>query len=190
VEFRGRPLVAHALAILSGAGLDVSIAGSRADLRGYAPVIEDAEPGQGPLGGICAALACTPARWAVFLPVDEPLVPSSLVRFLLNRARVAGSAITLASVGGFAQTFPAVLDRAMLPVLEAELLAGRRGCFSAFQAGAAAPGQPMNVVVVEALAQGGDVIHPEGLPASSWFFNINSSDDLRQAEANFPGFIA
>ena len=48
----------------------------------------------------------------------------------------------------------------------------------------------MNVVAVEGFAQAGEVIHPDGLPASSWFFNINSVDDLCQAEAYFPGFIA
>ena len=30
----------------------------------------------------------------------------------------------------------------------------------------------------------------EGLPAASWFLNINSADDLRRAEAHFQSFIA
>ena len=190
LEFRGGPLVAHALGILSGAGLGASIAGSRAPLESYAPVVADTEPGQGPLGGICAALASTEARWAVVLPVDLPLLPSSLVRFLLDRARVTGGAITLTSVTGFVQTFPAVLDRAILPGLQSELKAGRRGCFSAYQAAAAGLGQALDVVAAELLAQGGQVVHPYGLPAASWFLNINSADDLRRAEAHLPGFIA
>jgi molybdopterin-guanine dinucleotide biosynthesis protein A len=190
LAFRGRPLVVHALKILTGAGLSVSIAGSRADLRAYAPVVEDAGPGLGPLGGICPALASTVARWAVFLPVDLPLLPAALVRFLLKHARMSGCAITLTSVAGFVQTFPAVLDRAVLPGLEAELEAGRRGCFSAFQAAANGLGQTVNVVSAELLAEGGQVTHPEGLPAASWFSNINSAEDLRRAEEHFPGFIA
>jgi len=188
--FRGRPLVAHALEILSGAGLDSSIAGARVALGGYAPVVEDAEPGLGPLGGIATALASTAARWAIFLAVDLPLLPSSLVRFLLTDAQTNGSAVTLVSLAGFVQTFPVVLDRAVLPGLRAELSAGRRGCFSAFQAAAGGLGQALNVVDAEQLAQGGQVAHPDGLPAASWFSNINSAENLRQAEAHFPGFIA
>jgi molybdopterin-guanine dinucleotide biosynthesis protein A len=188
--FRGQPLVAHALDILRGARLDVSIAGSRADLRAYAPVVEDAESGLGPLGGICSALATTAARWAVFLPVDLPLVPSLLVRSLLNHARATGNAINLTSLAGFVQTFPAVLDVAVLPGLKAELEAGRRGCFSAFQAAANGLGQPMSVVAAESLVQDGQVTHPEGRPLASWFSNINSREDLRRAEAHFPGFFA
>jgi len=188
--FRGRPLVAHALDILGGAGLPTSIAGSRVPLEGFAPVIGDAEPGLGPLGGICTALATSAVRLAVFLPVDLPLLPSSLVRFLLAHAQATGSLVTLASLGGFVQTFPAVLDTAALPGLEAELAAGRRGCFSAFQAAAAGLRRPLTVVDVELLAQTGQVTHPGGLPAAIWFSNINSADDLRQAEAQFPGFIA
>jgi molybdopterin-guanine dinucleotide biosynthesis protein A len=188
--FRGQPLVVHALRVLRGASLDVSIAGSRADLRAYAPVVEDAEPGLGPLGGICSALASTEARWAVFLPVDLPLVPSSLLRFLLKHARVTGIAINLTSVAGFAQTFPAVLDRAVLQGLKAELEAGRRGCFSAFQAAANGLGQPVSVLAAESLVQDGQLTHPAGLPLASWFSNINSKEELRQAEAHFPGFFA
>lgn len=188
--FRGQPLVVHALEILRGAGLDVSIAGSRADLRVYAPLVEDAEPGLGPLGGICSALASTAARWAVFLPVDLPLLPSPLIRFLLNHARVTGSAITLASVSGFVQTFPAVLGIDVLPGLQTELREQRRGCFSAFQAAAKNLGQPLSVIAAEPLAEAAQVTHPDKLPVPGWFSNINSAEDLRRAEAHFPGFFA
>jgi hypothetical protein len=51
--FAGRPLVAHALSILRQAGLPASIAGARpsarTSLEAFAPVVEDPEPGLGPL---------------------------------------------------------------------------------------------------------------------------------------------
>jgi molybdopterin-guanine dinucleotide biosynthesis protein A len=184
IEFRGQPLVLHALGVLRGAGLVASIAGSRLPLNSFAPVVEDSKPGLGPLAGICAALASTAARWAVFVPVDLPMLPASLVRFLLNHARMSGRAVTLASVAGFAQTFPAVLDRAVLPGLQSELDAGRGGCFAAFQAAAAGLGQPAGVVAAELLVQAGQVAHPAGLPAARWFFNVNSAGDLRRAHAH------
>ena len=137
VELAGWPLVAHAVGILRQAGLTASVAGSRSPLAAFAPVVEDSKADLGPLGGICAPLASTSARWVVFLPIDLPLLPASLVAYLLDRARTTDKAVTLCSVNGFAQTFPAVVDRATLPALEAELSAGRRGCFAAFQASAA-----------------------------------------------------
>jgi molybdopterin-guanine dinucleotide biosynthesis protein A len=189
IEFRGRPLVGHALGILREAGLAASIAGARSALGAYAPVVEDSNPGLGPLGGICTALASTAARWVVFLPVDLPMLPAPMVGCLLSQARDKEMAITITSVTGFAQTFPAVLDRAVLPCLLSELEAGRRGCYSAFQAAAARLGQPVHVVFADLLAEGGQVVHPEGLAAADWFFNINSAQDLRRAEADWPGSV-
>jgi molybdopterin-guanine dinucleotide biosynthesis protein A len=182
VRFAGQPLVEHALSILRQAGLTASLAGGTSSLANFAPVVEDTKAGLGPLGGICAALRSTSARWAVFLPVDLPLLPASLVGFLLDHARITGRAITLCSVNGFAQTFPAVVDQAALSALETELASGRAGCFSAFQAAAASLGQPVTVLAVESLVQAGQVAHPDGMPAARWFLNVNAPADLRFAK--------
>jgi molybdenum cofactor guanylyltransferase len=187
LEFGGRPLVAHALDIFQEAGITAMIAGAassaRASLEAFAPVIEDASPGLGPLSGICAALSVTSARHALFLPVDLPLLPASLLVYLLRSARITSSAVTVCSVSGFAQTFPAVLDRAALPALQNELGSQRYGCFSAFQAAAAALGQSVSSIAVELLTQTGDVFNPLGLPPIHWFINLNTPDDLARAEA-------
>jgi molybdopterin-guanine dinucleotide biosynthesis protein A len=183
VLFGGKPLVAHALCILQQADLTASLAGGDSRLAVFAPIVADGEPGRGPLGGICAALASTSKRWAVFLPVDSPLLPASLISFLLDHARITGRAVTLCSVNGFGQTFPALVDRAVLPALEIELAAGRAGCFSAFQAAAAGLGQPVSILPVEILVQAGHIAHPEALPATRWFLNVNSPADPRRAEA-------
>jgi molybdopterin-guanine dinucleotide biosynthesis protein A len=197
----GRPLVAHALSILEQAGLPASIAGvpsggwlekpesagwiagAHANFASYAPVVEDAEPGLGPLAGVSAALDSTSARYAVFLTVDQPLLPPSLLVFLLHHARITGRAVTVPTVNGFTQTFPAVLDRSVLPALQAELSAQRGGCFAAFQAAAASLDQPISAVRVEFLAQSGQIIHALGLPPALWFLNLNSPQDLERAEA-------
>jgi molybdopterin-guanine dinucleotide biosynthesis protein A len=195
VRFAGRPLVERALEILRAAGLETRIAGARSalassEMAGLATVIEDELPGRGPLGGICSALASTQARWAVFLPVDLPLIPATLIEFLLDHARITGRAVTLASVSGFGQSFPAVVDRAVLPALGRELEAGRAGCFAGFQAASAQLNQPVMVVAVEMLVQTGRVGHPGGLPPECWFLNVNRPVDLCRAEACFTGRIA
>ena len=185
--FAGRPLIAHALFTLREAGLPASIAGAapptRTSLAAYAPVVDDAQPGLGPLSGICAALGATSARFAVFLPVDLPLLPPSLIATLLRRARISGHAVTVTLVNGFTQTFPAVISRAVLPALQSQLHSGQRGCFSGFQAAAASQGQPIASVAVELLAQSGQVTHPLGLPPVRWFLNVNTPQDLHRAEA-------
>jgi molybdopterin-guanine dinucleotide biosynthesis protein A len=183
VQFAGRPLVEHALAVLRNAGLIASVAGAHSPLAAFAPVVEDSEVDRGPLGGVCAALGSTGARRAVFLPVDLPLLPSSLVDCLMRHAEIADRAVTLPSVNGFAQTFPAVVDGVILPVLEAELAAGRGGCFSAFEAAAGALGQSVSVVAIEFLVQSGQAVHLDFLPTAFWFQNINTEADLRRAEA-------
>jgi len=186
----GKPLIAHALGILRQAGIPASIAGARSPLAAFAPVIEEATPDQGPLGGICAALASSSARWAVFLPVDLPQLPAALVVFLLNHARTTGCPVTLVSVEGIAQTFPAVLDRALLPLLQAELEAGRRGCFSAFQTAATSLAQPIADLPVESLIQSCQVAHPDALPPARWFLNVNAPADLIEAKKRHSAPIA
>lgn len=197
LQFAGRPLIEHALSILRQAHLPASIAGipqsgsaapGRTGVAGssmaeFAPTVEDAEPGLGPLAGICAAIASTPARYVVFLPVDLPLLPASLLTFLLSHAAITGRAVTVPALSGFTQTFPAVLNRDVLPVLKQALDAGRGGCFSAFQAAAASAGQSISSVAVELLAQSGHVAHPDGLPPVLWFLNLNTPRDLERAEA-------
>jgi molybdopterin-guanine dinucleotide biosynthesis protein A len=187
LEFAGRPLVAHALSIFEEAGIPAMIAGAASPaLKSFpifVPIVEDASPGLGPLSGICNALSIISARYAVFLPIDLPLLPPSLLVYLLRHARITGSVVTVPSVSGFTQTFPAVLDRAALPALQNELDSQRYGCFSAFQSVAAALGQSVTSVAVELLAQTGEVSDSLGLPPIHWFLNLNTPDDLERAEA-------
>lgn len=177
----GRPLVEHALGVLREAGLDASIAGARSALASFAPVLEDLEPDRGPLSGICAALNATSARWGVFLPVDVPFVPVSLVNYLLRHARLADAVATLCSVNGLVETFPVAVNRAALPILRRELESGRGGCIAGFRAAAARLNRPVHVLPVELLVQAGQVLHPGRWPAVRWFLNLNTPEDLRRA---------
>jgi molybdopterin-guanine dinucleotide biosynthesis protein A len=181
IELNGQPLVVHALDILRRADLPVTIAGARCDLSRYAPLLDDA--GLGPLGGICVALASTSAEYAAFLPVDMPLLPSSLISVLVEYARSTHSAVTVPSVNGFTQTFPCVLRRAALLALESEFKVGNNGCFSAFRAAAAHLKKPFTVLAVENLVQAGQFEVPHDLPAAFWFLNVNTPADLDRARS-------
>lgn len=187
LEFRGQPLISRAIGILRAAGLPVVIAGSRAEARArlesFAPVVSDSEAGLGPLAGICAALAATTAAYAVFLPVDIPLLPSSLIGYLVHYARITEAAITLASVNGVPQTFPAVVSRVTYPTLQEELRCGRLRCSAAFQAAATQAGQSISSLAAEVLVQSGKVSHPQARPARFWFLNLNAEVDVRRASS-------
>ncbi len=185
VPFAGQPLIVRALATLRCAGFNPAIAGARTSLESYAPVIHDlaANAGSGPLAGICAALDSTTARWSVFLPVDLPLLPASLLVWLVRRAQLTGEPISLVSVNGFRQTFPAVLDRSVLPLLQAELKSGRKGCLAAFRSASSALGRRLLAVPAEFLVQSGHVAHPAALLPFRWFLNVNTPADLHRAEA-------
>jgi len=183
VQFRGEPLVVHALRILKEAGLSASIAGARASLERFAPVVQDRESDRGPLGGICSALASSDCRYAVFIPVDLPLMPGLLLSHLLDAARRAGAAVTLSSLRGFAQTFPVVLDRAILPHLRTEFEAGRGGCFTAFQSVAGAAGQAPLILAAESIVLADSSGNSHSPPPEVWFLNLNSPAELETAEA-------
>lgn len=183
VELSGEPLILRALKILRDAGLEPRIAGARTELSRFAPVIADAEPGRGPLSGICVALGSCQGPRAVFVPIDMPLLPASLVSLLARRAAITGAIVTVPSINGLAQTFPAVVHRAALPGLEDALRQGRAGCYAAFEAAASGLRQRIAVIPVEYLAQAGQVNHPDSLPPAMWFLNVNSPADLARAEA-------
>jgi molybdopterin-guanine dinucleotide biosynthesis protein A len=123
------------------------------------------------------------AEYAVFLSVDMPLLPSPLVAYLLDRARITGAVGVVASVNGFAQTFPAVVRKSALSSVRAELSAGQGGCLHAFRVAAAQLGQPFTTLAVENLVQAGQVKHPSGLPPAFWFLNVNTPADLERAES-------
>ena len=187
LEFRGEPLIARAIGILNGVGLPVCIAGarpeSRARLESFAPVLPDDEIDLGPLGGVCTALRSTTAQYVVFLPVDTPFVPPSLVRYLVRHARFTTSAITLASFNGFPQTFPAVVSRSAHPALQEELRAARLGCLAAFETAAHRTGQGLSQVQAEVLVQSGQVHHPQALPVLFWFLNLNDGLQFQRASS-------
>jgi len=189
VELNGALLIVRALRILQEAGLESAVAGARSDLSAYACVIEDRLE-RGPLSGICAALGSTSAEFSVFISVDMPLLPPVLVGYLVEHAQETEAGITLVSVNGFVQTFPAVIHRSLAPVLDAELQNGDGGCVSAFRVAAERECRLLRILPLESLVQAGQVEDPRGLPAAFWFVNANTAEDLAQAERLLCRFVA
>ena len=185
IQLQGAPLIQHALEILRAAGLNPRIAGGNEELHSFAPVIPDniENAGLGPLSGICSALAAASAHYNLFLPVDLPLIPPRLISYLIHHAKIVQSTVTVVSVAGFIQTFPAVIDRSAAQSLNASLHSSDRKCLKAFQLAAEAAAVPLAVLPIELFIQAGQIPRCEGQPPSQWFLNINTLSDLEAAKS-------
>ena len=91
--FEGRTLLDRALETARRVSRDVVIAGDPQKYSSFAPCIPDVYTQCGPLGGINAALRSTQTEFNVMLAVDLPFVTGELLQFLLDRARVAKTAV-------------------------------------------------------------------------------------------------
>lgn len=126
VDFHGRPLAAHVAAIVAGAAGSATLVGSRERYAHLGPVVEDAVPGQGPLGGIAAALGTSGARWNLIVACDLPFLTSDFLAFLLTMAHREASQAVVPAVDGCRHPLCAVFDRACRGVVEEVLAAGER----------------------------------------------------------------
>lgn len=130
---------------------------------GALPVIADETPGQGPLGGILAAMVWAAGQGAdrvLTVAVDTPFLPTDLVaRLTTPNARIA---IAASSNGLHGTT--ALWDVSLAPDLRAALAQGSRKVTDWTAIYAPTP------VTFE------DITPPP-------FFNINTPEDLAQAEA-------
>ena len=92
--------------------------------------IRDLHPGCGPIGGMEAALrdVCErgPSEWAMFVPVDMPLVPAGLLGWVLDRwiEDTETSRVCLAKAGGRVQPLLSLLHAEIEPYLGRAILAG------------------------------------------------------------------
>lgn len=80
LELSGRPMVQIAVEKLRGFCAEVSIAANRDDLRRFAAIVCEERTDSGPAAGIEAGLRASVQPWALFVPVDVPLVPRELLR--------------------------------------------------------------------------------------------------------------
>jgi len=177
-----RPLIQIALKTLRSIGLTPQIAGARSPLHPFAPVIEDKLPDHGPLSGIHAALAGSTLRWHLFLPVDMPLMPASLLACLLRRASLTQSPVTALTRNGVLEPFPVVLDRAVLPYVEQAIADRHLACRAAWQSIPASLGARLDAPSVEILRTLGLCSHPRGLAPYLWFQSANTLADLARIE--------
>ncbi len=169
LRFCGRPMVEIAVEKLREFCEVVTIAGNREDLAGIAPVVQESRMEVGPAAGVEAGLGVARREWAMFVPVDVPLVPGELLRRWAER--VVGMEDVAASYLRCGRDQPAFC---ML----------RGGCRRKFSAAIEAGERRLGVLLEEASEARLWVHEPEvdGGEGERWFKNVNTPEDLAEAE--------
>ncbi len=167
----GRPLIAHVLDRFSPQvdGVVISANGDPARFRAYGcQVLADAVP-QGPLSGILAALVRAGALGATHVasvPVDTPFLPDDLVARLVLAAEGAAEDVSFAQAGGRDHPATALWPVALAPRVAAFLAEG---------------GAKLRQFARDHGAR------PADFPDPRAFQNLNTPEDLAQAEAFLRG---
>ncbi len=94
----GVPMIQIAVEKLRSFCAEVSIAGNRNDLSGFAEVVNETRTDAGPAAGIEAGLRAAREPWAMFVPVDVPLVPAELLRRWSEEALRANRSVSFLGV--------------------------------------------------------------------------------------------
>ncbi len=165
LELGGRALVAIGLEKLRVVCREVSLLASNPELGRFGvPVVPDAIPGCGPLGGIVGGLEASASEWNLFLAVDVPFVPVEVLKMLLSASEAEGAVCVMAEAFGQPQPLAALYARAALPVLRAELEAGRWKVMSAIKAAGA--------------------VRYLQFERDDWFRNLNTPEEFAGAESS------
>ncbi len=134
LDWRGRPLIEHALKLLRCVAPEVRIVGPQAQFERFGPVIEDRYCGCGPLAGIHAALSSSAIELNLVLAVDMPFVTPEFLCYVVEQARGSSAAVTVPRIGGKWQPLCAVFRRSFGPIAEASLSAGKNKIDALFSA--------------------------------------------------------
>jgi molybdopterin-guanine dinucleotide biosynthesis protein A len=166
----GRPLIAHVVERMRRALASVIVIGpaSLAALQPDAPVIPDAQPGLGPLGGLATALEAARADWIFLVACDMPFIQPALVRHMAALALAApdAEAVAIRAPGGL-EPLHAAYRRDIAPQVARALTSPRpsmRGLLEGLR-------------VIEVAPEDIASLDPRHLST----FNANTPDDWRRA---------
>jgi molybdopterin-guanine dinucleotide biosynthesis protein A len=169
LELGGRRIVERVLDAITPVVDDVLIVTNTPELYRFLglPMVADAWPEHGSLGGIFTGLAAASGEAAFTVACDMPFLHPEVVRLVV--ARAGEGDVVIPRVGEQLQTLHALYARTCLPAIEARLRAGRLKIVGFFE----------DVHVVEVAEA--DVARHRA-PAIV-FMNVNTPEDLARARA-------
>ena len=176
LKIGGQTLVDRALSVLSEVCESVRLVADPArfakyESTKYGPVLADILPGCGPLGGIHAGLASSPAELNLMLAVDMPFVSLELLAFLFLAAEDEDNhaIITVPRTSKGFQPLCAVYRPEFSIAAEQALRAGKYKIDAVFS------GAPIRVIEEAELAAAGF--------SDRTFFNLNTPQDRLAAKS-------
>ena len=181
LRFGGRPLVEIAVEKLRGFCGEVSIAGNRDDLTGYAGVVREMRLDAGPAAGVEAGLMAAAQPWVMFVPVDVPLVPEELLRAWVQAVIDKGGegcGVSYLVVNEKRQPAFCVMRREALGSVRAALDRGERRLTNVLK-GIGEEGEAGWLSVCDAADFAAT---PTPLDMELWFSNVNTPEELVEAE--------
>jgi molybdopterin-guanine dinucleotide biosynthesis protein A len=162
----GRTLLEHAVTKLTPQVDRLMVNGDK-NLCGDGAIADHLEGFKGPLVGLYSALLSdklSSAQYLMMAPCDGPFIPENLVAALYREISATDADIACVRYQGFAQPTFSLWHKRVTPVVEQALLVKKNGGFKPLLEG-------LNSVYLDWPEQ---VINP--------FFNINTQDDLAEAE--------
>jgi molybdenum cofactor guanylyltransferase len=169
LDWHGRPLLDHALALARSVAAKVHVVGSRVKFGDYGEVVEDTYADRGPLAGIHAALAASTTELNLVMAVDMPFIEPRFLEYLAAQTRAGTAAVTLPRIAGRWQPLCAVYRRVFLGPADAALRAGRNKIDALFAE------VPVRIVDEDELRRLAF--------AASMFDNLNTREEFEQARS-------
>jgi molybdopterin-guanine dinucleotide biosynthesis protein A len=182
LQLGGRTLVEIAVEKLREFCAEVSIAGNRDDLAGYAPVVREERVDAGPGAGIEAGLKACTQPWAMFVPVDVPLVPGEFLRLWCEEALRVGMNVSFLGVLGKQPAF-CLLQRERLASFSHLMDGGERRLEVLLNLSASADGVVSWMYDERDLYGYPDYREADEATLERWFTNVNTPEDLERLRA-------
>ena len=182
LQLGGRTLVEIAVEKLREFCAEVSIAGNRDDLAGYAPVVREERVDAGPGAGIEAGLKACAQPWAMFVPVDVPLVPGEFLRLWCEEALRVGMNVSFLGVLGKQPAF-CLLQRERLASFSHLMDGGERRLEVLLNLSASADGVVSWMYDERDLYGYPDYREADEATQERWFTNVNTPEDLERLRA-------
>ena len=169
IQLGGRRIIERAIAVVREIVDDVLVVTNTPELYRFLdlPMVSDAFPDHGSLGGIYSGLAAAGGDAAFTVACDMPFLKAEVARLVVERAGEAD--VVIPRAGDQLQTLHAVYGKACLPHMEARLRAGRLKIVGFFDA----------VSVLE-IAEAEVARHAD---PSVVFMNVNTPEELERARA-------
>ena len=166
-QLAGRTLLDHVRDRLEPQ-VDQLIVNGDPAICGEAAVVDVIDGAKGPLVGLYSALISeqlSAAEFLMMVPCDGPFIPTNLVAELYRDIQLADADIACVRYGGVAQPTFSLWHKRVTPAVEQALLVKKQGGFKPLLAS----------LDSRYLDWPEQVVNP--------FFNINTQDDLAEAEA-------